>query len=276
MTAPEGFTELREDAAVGWVATDLAAAGLAPYFGPLQPLPGAKGRGGVGVLELGGREIVVRPFRRGGALGSLLKDRYGSTRRVRDEIETLLALREQGVPAVVPIAAVWKRHGAFWRLRLGTERVPGAMPLPAFLAAEPGLRRRTAVAVGTMLKLAFDAGLRHPDLHLDNVLCAAREDRVRAVLVDLDRARLKAAVPQKEVESMLVRMGRYVVKHRPRMAAVPTRSEELRMLLALGVPRAELQAMYRRLARKLRRAVKGRNWLRGASANARVAASSQS
>ncbi|MCA8948152.1 MAG: hypothetical protein KDE27_01540 [Planctomycetes bacterium] len=268
MAAPEGFVELREGSGFGWIAAELAEHGLEPFWGALAPLPGAKGRGGVGVLEVGGREIVVRPCRRGGTFGSLLKDRYTSPSRVRAEIETIVALRAEGVPTVAPIAAIGKRHGAFWRLRLCTERLPDALPLPAFLAAHPELRRRTAEAVGTLLRLSFAAGLRHPDLHLDNVLCADRGERVRAVLVDLDRARLRKPLEQRDIDAMLVRMGRYVARHRGRMAAVPSRAEELRLLRALGLSRSERKATYGRLAQKLRRALRNRDWLRGEKASA--------
>lgn len=263
MAAPEGFVELKKGSSFGWIATELAELGLDPFWGSLQPMPGAKGRGGVGVLELGGRELVVRPCRRGGALGSLLKDRYASPARVRGEIEALLALRAEGVPAVTPLAAVGKRHGAFWRLRLCTERIPDAEPLPAFLASHPERRRHTADAVGTLLRLAFAAGLRHPDLHPDNVLCALRGDRVRAVLVDLDRARVKKPLQQRDSDAMLVRMARYVVRHRSRLAAVPTRAEQMRLLRGLGLEAAERKAAFARLAQKLARALRSRGWLRG-------------
>ncbi len=268
MSAPDGFIEVRQGSAFGWLRSDVAGLGLDPFWATPEPLPGAKGRGGVGVLELPEHEVVVRPCRRGGALGSLLKDRYASANRVRSEIEVLLALRNEGVPTVAPIAAVGKRHGAFWRLRMCTERVPDAEALPAFLAREPDARRRTAEAVGTLLKLAFAAGLQHPDLHLDNILCSRRGERVRAVLVDLDRARVKPPLEQRDTDAMLVRMARYVVRHKGRMAAVPTRAEELRLLRALGLSRADRKTTYARLRQKLQRSLKNRSWLRSKTATA--------
>lgn len=258
----DDFVELRERRAIGWVRRDLAALGLAPFFAALAPLPGAKGRGGVGLLTVGDVPLVVRPFRRGGALGSLLRDRYASPRRARDELALLAALRHEGVPVVGPVAAVAMRGRAFWRLRLCTEQLADALPTPAFLAAFPGLRRAAASAIGTVVHLAFAAGMRHPDLHPDNVLCSARGDRVRAVLVDLDRGALVRPLSMDDRDAMLVRMQRYVERHRTRLPAVPTRGETMRFLRALFADRDERHAAWRRLADKLRASLRARRWFR--------------
>ncbi len=261
VVAPEGFVEVRSGKSIGWLAADLAALGLEPFWGPLEPLPGAKGRGGIGQLQLGGHQLVVRPYKRGGALGSLLRDRYTGPSRARHELEVLAALRAEGVPVVVPVAAVARRHHAFWRLRLCTERMPDALPLPAFLAAQPQLRRFTAEAVGIVVKLAFGAGLQHPDLHLDNILCAVRGDRVRAVLVDLDRARLQKPRTQAHQEAMLARMQRYVVRHRTKLPTLPSRAETMRFLKALGLDLNARHAAWRRLAAAVGKALRRRRWL---------------
>ena len=258
MALRDGFVELRERGGIGWVRADVAAVGLAPFWAPLQPFPGARGRGGVGLLQVGSHELVVRPYRRGGAFGRLLRDRYSGPKRAQRELDVLEALRQEGVPVVVPVAAVAQRSGAFWRLRLCTERQHDALPLPAFLAAHPMLRRRTADAVGTVVRLAFAAGLRHPDLHLDNVLCCPSGDKVRAVLVDLDRASLGPALPERARDGMLVRMQRYVARHHHALAAVPTRCETMRFLRGLGLDRDQRHAVWRRLAAKVARALRRR------------------
>ncbi|MEO6595665.1 MAG: lipopolysaccharide kinase InaA family protein [Planctomycetota bacterium] len=262
MALPDVFVELRERNAIGWVRRDLADLGLAAFWGPLQPLPFAKGRGGVGCLGVAGLQLVVRPYQRGGAFGSLLADRYAGPRRARAELAVLEALRSEGVPVVTPIAAVARRGRAFWRLRLCTEQLPDALPVPGFLAAFPQLRRHAADAVGTVVRLAFAAGLRHPDLHPDNLLCSSRGDKVRVVLVDLDRARVKKPLVEGHRDEMLVRMQRYVIRHRDRLAAVPTRAETMRFLRALGLDRDGRHEAWRRLANKLAVALRRRGWLR--------------
>jgi tRNA A-37 threonylcarbamoyl transferase component Bud32 len=257
----DSFAERRERHGVAWVRQDLAALPLEQFWGALEPLAGARGRGGVGTLSLGGVPCVVRPFRRGGALGAILRDRYTGPSRARRELEVLAALRQEGVPVVVPVAAVARKGRAFWRLRLCTELLPGALPLPQFLAAFPALRRHTATAVGTVLRLAFAAGLRHPDLHADNVLCQARGEKVRVVLVDLDRAQLRTGVAAAARDDMLVRMQRYHVRHRGVMAAAPTRAETMRALRALEPDRERRHAWWRTLAGKLSRALRRRRLL---------------
>jgi 3-deoxy-D-manno-octulosonic acid kinase len=258
------FVELRQRGQIGWVHRDLADAGLAAFWAALEPLPQAKGRGGVGTLTVAGRELVVRPYRRGGALGSLLRDRYSGPARAKQELQTLLRLRDEGVPVVPPIAAVGKRSGAFWRLRLCTELVPGVLPLPAFLAACPERRRHAAEAVGAVVRLALAAGLRHPDLHPDNVLCGSSGDKVRCVLVDLDRSSVRPPLDERTRDDMLVRMQRYIVRHRGKLAAVPTRAETMRFLRGLGLDRAGRHAAFYRLREKLERSLARRRWLRRA------------
>jgi len=262
VTFQQAFVEQRARGAVGWLRQDLDAVGMAAFWAPLEPMPAAKGRGGVGRLQVSGIELVVRPYRRGGAFGRLLADRYSGPARARAELELLHGLREDGVPVVVPVAAVARRHRAFWRLRLCTERLTDALPVPAFLAAVPHARRRTAEAVGVVLRLAFAAGLVHPDLHPDNVLCREQGDKVRAVLVDLDRARRRPKLTEQARDEMLARMQRYVVRHRQRLAAVPTRAETMRFLRALGLELDARHDTWRRVAAKVRRAIGRRRWLR--------------
>lgn len=253
MPAPESFVERREPRGIAWLRADLAATPLDAFWADAAPLPGAKGRGGVGRLVVGGVDCVVRPYRRGGALAALLRDRYPSPRRALAELQALLALRHEGVPTVAPVAAVARRRGAFWRLRLFTERVEGGVPLPAFLAAHPDQRRAVAVGVGTVLRLAFAAGLRHPDLHADNVLCALRGDRLRVALLDLDRARVLAPVDARTREAMLARLQRYWRKHRAALPACATRAETMRGLAAIVPERGERHAAWRRIAAAARR-----------------------
>ena len=249
----DSFVKHRTRSQVGWVRADLAELGLDPFWAALEPIAGAKGRGGVGRLELGGCDLVVRPYRRGGALAGILSDRYLSPTRARAELDLLRTLRQKGVPVVAPVAAIGRQRGLFWRLRLCTERLPGARTLPQFMADFPGHRRRAVEAVAVAVRLAFDAGLRHPDLHVDNVLCFLGQGTVQAVLVDLDRARLVGSLSDHARDDMLARMQRYILKHRQRLPATPTRAETMRFLCGLGLARASRHQLWRAQARRLAR-----------------------
>lgn len=259
MRPVDGFVERKEPAGIAWLREDLAAVSLDRLWAPLDAMAGAKGRGGIGTMELApGLVAVVRPLRRGGALAGLLGDRYPGPSRVRAELEALVAMRQRGVPVVTPLGAAARRKGAFWQLRLFTELEAGAMPLPAFVAAYPADRAWAIEAAAVAVRLAFSAGLDHPDLHPDNLLVARRGDRIRAVLVDLDKAKLRDGLTPRHTDAMLVRMARYLWKHRKRLPATPSAADLMRFLGGLGLDREARRAAWRRLDPKLRRAVAAR------------------
>jgi hypothetical protein len=257
MSVPEGYVELREKRGIAWVRQDLAGLGVDALWAAPEPMPDARGRGGAGLLRLGEVVAVVRSFRRGGAL-RLLGDRYTGPSRVRRELALHCELRADGVPVVTPLAALARKRHAFWRLRLLTEREPGAVPLPAFCAERPDLRRRAIEAAAITVRLAFDAGLRHADLHAENILVAEHGGLVRAVLVDLDKATRKAPVPESARDAMLVRMARHLHRHASRLPARPHPADRLRFLRALGLESQARRDAWIRLSRKLRLALAAR------------------
>ncbi|MGE3172980.1 MAG: lipopolysaccharide kinase InaA family protein [Planctomycetota bacterium] len=263
MALPAGFVEVRRSREVAWIRADLEPLGLDALWAAPEPLPFAKGRGGIGQLQLRPDLCaVVRQLRRGGAFGKLLGDRYPAPARVRRELEVLTRLREEGVPVVAPLAALARRPRTFWRLRLLTELAAGAQPLPAFCAADPEARRWAIEAAAVTIRLAFAAGLRHPDLHPDNVLVSRSGDKVRAVLVDLDRAELVPVLTAQQRDTMLVRMARYLWRHRRTLPVAFTRVDLMRFLRALGeAPRAPRKLRFRELQQKLERALKQRGLL---------------
>jgi 3-deoxy-D-manno-octulosonic acid kinase len=256
------FSEIRQRGYVAWIHEDLREVPLEEFWAKLEPMTKAKGRGGIGRLTIAGRELVVRPYRRGGAFGQLLNDRYSQPHRAKQELEVLHKLQQEGVPVVAPVAALAKKGRAFWRLRLCTELLADALTVPAFLDQYPDRRRQTSEAVGLVIRLAFAAGLRHPDLHLDNVLVRPSGDKVRAVLVDLDRARIDGPLTDRVRDGMLVRMQRHLVRHRRSLAALPSRSETMRFLRGLGFARGERADLWRSLMLKLERSMARRDWLR--------------
>ncbi len=256
MDVPAGFVEVRSRREVAWVRSDLEALGLDALWRESEPMRGSKGRGGVGTLLLRpGLTAVVRPFRRGGALRSLLGDRYADAGRALAELAALERLRGEGVPVVVPLAALARKPRTFWRLRLLTERLDGAMSLPAFCAADPEARGWAVESTAVTVRLAFEAGLVHRDLHPDNVLVTRHGDKVRAALVDLDRATFLKPLPQQAKDEMLVRMARYLARH-PDIGDAFTRQDRLRFLRGLGCDkgerRAEVDRLWPLLARALR------------------------
>ena len=268
MAVPADFVELRSRGCVAWVRQDLVDLGVDLLWEPVEPLAGAKGRGGVGTLQLRDDLLaVVRPFRRGGALGNLLGERYRGPARVRRELEVLAGLRAEGVPVVTPLAAVARRRRTFWRLRLLTEFAADAQAMPAFCAADPEAHRWAIEAAAVTCRLAFAAGLRHPDLHPDNLLVSRRGDLVRAALVDLDRAVLADPPTERQRDAMLVRMARYIRRHGRRLAVQYSTADHMRFLRGLGMQREERREAFPRLAQQLARAMTARKmiWKQGAA-----------
>ena len=111
------------------------------------------------------------------------------------EFKNLEFLREKGVPAVKPVAAVAETKGM--RLvahALLTEDVPGALDLERRLSTkgdpvrdDARLRRRTLELIGRLLHRMHSEGFTHRDLYARNVLVRADEDDTSVVFCDCRR-----------------------------------------------------------------------------------------
>lgn len=186
---------------------------------------------------------VVRHYHRGGALASLLGDRYlrvGKPRPFR-EFEIGLALEALEIPTPLHIGAAVYQAGLWRRGDLVTRLVPGSVDLAAVLFGGTGERKpsvQSAVAVdpasameeaGSLTRLLHERGVVHRDLNLKNILIvpqahdAARSadgvsDRPdgsvpasgppRALILDLDRASLRSRVGERSRRRMLNRFWR--------------------------------------------------------------------
>jgi hypothetical protein len=79
---------------------------------------------------------------------------------------------------------------------IGTQEEPQAQDLLTAWQRSPARRERCLLLrrVGGAIRRLHDAGVEHPDLQVRNVLlCSSPPERV--VVIDLDRARLRAAAP---------------------------------------------------------------------------------
>lgn len=212
-------------AAAGWVDGSWVTVDLDHYGGPDQAVfdPArldevqemAGGRGPAWSFSHRGLRYVLRRYRRGGLLGSLLKDRYprmplDRTRPAR-EWRALRQLRSLGLP--VPPPAAWRivpTAGVLYRADLVTGMIADSRSLLATLAERPldeGEWRR----VGATLARFFRAGLRHPDLNAGNVLL---DGGGGVHLVDFDRARLRPPLERAAWDAMVGRLARSLRKGR--------------------------------------------------------------
>ena len=149
------------------------------------------GRGGTVRIPTEQGPVILRRFRRGGAMRWLGETYFGFRPRPLREFAILLRARRRGLAVPDPLAAVVERRFgiAYWGCLLMHEIV-GGTPISELVGAEPGADLVALLARG--LRELHDAGLSHPDLNLGNVLVVARSYGPLLAFVDLDRARLRS------------------------------------------------------------------------------------
>ncbi|MFN8644899.1 MAG: lipopolysaccharide kinase InaA family protein [Candidatus Binatia bacterium] len=194
-----------------------AAAALPPG----RPLPG--GRGGTAVYVLAPDvPVVLRPYRRGGAVARLNATRYlGFAPRPFAELRASVALAAAGVPTPEALgAAVWWDLPGVYRGALMTREISGACNLWQYLQrAAPVARAAACAAAAAVARRLHDAGARHPDLNLQNFLVRSRADGVDAWLIDLDGVRFAPATPAVR-RAALARVCRSIRKLDPESALI--------------------------------------------------------
>lgn len=214
--APPGFVRLASGPVLLVVDARLEADARA--LGLLEPgalarrlsaAGGASGRAATAelVLPASGGRVVLRSVRRGGGLGPLLGDQLAGPGRPLRELEAHVALRAAGAPVPRP-ALVWaERSGPVWRAAVGSERVEDAVDALVFLEAGPSrdLLLGVAAAAGRAVRAFHDAGGRHRDLHVKNLLVRKRADAAPEVtVIDLDGARAGAPpTPRRRMRELM-------------------------------------------------------------------------
>jgi tRNA A-37 threonylcarbamoyl transferase component Bud32 len=151
------------------------------------------GRGCAYFLELDGHALVLRPFRRGGLIGRLIKDGYlrvgASASRGFREYHLLAWMRAQGLPVPHPVAAHYKPVGLWYRADLITKRIAHSRPL-ADVIAEVALPDATWAQIGAVVRQMHDLGVDHTDLNCRNILI---DDAHKIWLIDFDKCARRAA-----------------------------------------------------------------------------------
>lgn len=176
--------------------------------GRLVDAPG--GRGSVSYIRIGGLELVLRRYRRGGLAARVSRDRYlwlGESRtRAFREFRLLAGLLRLGLPVPRPVAARYLRSGLSYRGELVTRRLPGVSSLAARWLAGEATDEDWALA-GRCIRRFHDAGLRHADLNANNIML---DGRGGAWLLDFDRGRMQRPGPWRE--KVLARLARSLEK----------------------------------------------------------------
>ena len=195
----------------------LAGAPLVEWGAPVSH--DLAGRDRVEVLATPRGEIVAKRLSRGGVLGGLCRHTYFDRWRPAREaaLAENLAARGCATPPVAVARAL--RRGCGWQLDLATARVAGARDLLDALQralgpdGSPGTAGQLAGRAGRTVRRLHDAGLRHRDLQLKNLLVPADADAAAdLVVLDLDRCRLDGTLGLDQRLDSLARLGRSTAK----------------------------------------------------------------
>jgi 3-deoxy-D-manno-octulosonic acid kinase len=221
--APEGFLRLQRGRSELVVDPSLEGAALAA--GLLEPdaferafaAQHGSGRAPTALLALGpgGPRLHLRRLLHGGLLGPVLGASFLGVRRPLQELRVTRALRAAGAPVPRPaLALARRRFGPLRACAVGTYFEEDTVDAAAFLAARPDAPRclSAAAAVGRAVRRFHDAGGRHADLHVKNLLLRETPSGLACVVVDLDKARIVTDPTPADRMRELMRLFRSLVK----------------------------------------------------------------
>lgn len=133
---------------------------------------------------------VVRHNRHGGLLAPLTRDLFLPPTRAPRELEIALRLHALGVPT--PAVLMYGTSPAallFRRADVVTREIAGGRDLSTFMMPDVPVAERSAAweAARALVRTMNDAGARHHDLNVKNVLLGPSDSGLVAHLLDVDR-----------------------------------------------------------------------------------------
>jgi hypothetical protein len=156
-----------------------------------------------------GVEVVVRHSQHGGLLAPFTGDRFIAPTRAPRELAAALRLAVAGVPTPEVLAyAVYPVVGPFARADVATRLLRG-LALPEAWATTTTDDARSALvdALAVLLGALREAGARHPDLNVRNVLVLDGVSGPTAAVLDVDRVVFGApgdvVIAQQNLERLL-------------------------------------------------------------------------
>ncbi len=169
-----------------------------------------EGRGAAIFIDADARRLVLRHYRRGGWMASVMGDRYfwrgEALTRSFVEWHLLYVMHRAGLPVPLPIAARYLRCGNHYTADLLTEQIPATRSLARRLRSGP-LSLSAWIAIGRCLRRFHEDGICHADLNAHNVLL---DEHQSVWLIDFDRGRLRH--PGFWSDANLVRLRRSLEK----------------------------------------------------------------
>ncbi|MDH5409320.1 MAG: 3-deoxy-D-manno-octulosonic acid kinase [Gammaproteobacteria bacterium] len=151
----------------------------------------ATGRGTTWFINQGRKEWVLRHYRRGGLVASLLEDRYLWTglekTRPWQEWNLLSHMFQLSLPVPQPIAAMVERDRLIYRADILSFKIPNTQSLAQRLTQgflDLSAWRRIGQTIGRF----HQAGIYHADLNAHNILLDSKD---RVYLIDFDRGEVR-------------------------------------------------------------------------------------
>ncbi len=226
----QSLAAVREIRAGAWViraeealCESLLKAGLVEALqGGASAGPGPRGRIVHGRIVLpDGTAVILRRYHHGGMFARLTRDCFLGHSRFLREFEVTRAAWAAGVPTPRAIAVGWSAGALATRGFLATFESGEARDLLDLFARPISQPKRHAAVRSSAfaIRALHDAGVRHADLHLKNLLVGegGGEPGSMAWVIDLDRAqRLEEPLPMRARIRNLARLYRSVEKHRRR------------------------------------------------------------
>ncbi len=226
MTVPPGYVAYSDHGAEGALLASLeaplrSAIAGGSFYGYAEHHPQARTFTGRGVayavpLPEGAADVVIRRSRHGGMLAALTGDKFFGATRAPKELEISLTLQRRGVPTPEVVAYATYPADA-WRRRADvvTREVPRSRDLLAALTgATPAAKKAAAAAVARLFQQLTEAGARHPDLNVKNILLADAANGFDAYVLDVDRVWFDQPGSPQLIAANWSRFSRSVKKHR--------------------------------------------------------------
>ena len=196
-----------------WLPTNAETAFAPPADGATALATGS-GRGQAQRLELQGRDVVLRHYRRGGLVARFNPDRYRRTAarssRAMQEFSLLRAMHAQGLPVPVPVAARQVVRGRHYTADIIVAMIPGTRNVVQRLL-EDALTVEEWQAIGRAIRRLHDAQVYHSDLNAHNILL---DEAGKAWIVDFDKCQPRGGEDWKKLN--LQRLQRSLRKEQRR------------------------------------------------------------
>lgn len=216
-----------------------------------------QGRQAVSLLEVRGprERLLVRSYIHGGLLGPMLGRAYLGMGRALTELRVTASLRAAGAPVPEPVLAAGEPlFGPWWAPLIATVYEENTVDGLAFLRGAPEREAvlAAAKAAGRAVRVFHDAGGRHPDLHIKNLLLRPRTEGPEVLIIDLDRARFTPGLTPGERMAQIMRLFRSLLK-REVLDTVGPRALAVFVAAYCGNDRSLRRALMRHMDRELRK-----------------------